>query len=211
MSEVDNRSTSTDIWYFPGDFLSGFCCSQFQFLLVSGIFLFSVWVKQMDRKCLNMLTLCIVWMQTPSNATEAERWQVNLMLPLKKSLEQSNIHICLKCTFYCIFCILYSGVQHQCWLGVSFSKLFNILLETKIFHWLYLGLSWTTLWHLKLLYFCWELLFSFTFKCSLMFPLLDLGQWGNKVGVFPGHQRHSSGASSLRGQLWVTWRCGQTN
>lgn len=46
---------------------------------------------------------------------------------------------------------------------------------------------------------------------SLFSPFLDLGEWVIKVGVLPGHQRHSSGAPPLRGQLWLAWRCGQTN
>lgn len=40
--------------------------------------------------------------------------------------------------------------------------------------------------------------------CSLF---IDLGKWVHKVGVFPEHQRHSSGAPPLRGQLWLTWGC----
>lgn len=61
---------------------------------------------------------------------------------------------------------------------------------------------------------------SFT-QCVLFFshcsvwpslrPFPDLGEWGNKAGVFPRHQRHSTGASPLRGQLRVPGGGGQTH
>lgn len=42
-------------------------------------------------------------------------------------------------------------------------------------------------------------------------PRSDLGERVVEAGVLPGHQRHPSGASPLRGQLRFSWRRGQIN
>lgn len=46
---------------------------NFNFCLFQAFFVFSLGKTDGQKTCLNMSTLCIVWMQTLSNATEAER------------------------------------------------------------------------------------------------------------------------------------------
>lgn len=47
------------------------------------------------------------------------------------------------------------------------------------------------------------------FSADLPSSRSDLGERVVEAGVLPGHQRHPSGASPLRGQLRFPWRRGQ--